>query len=131
MCAGDLILIERPVLSVSDDPAVCLACGVRHAPPAKCARFTSLFGPMRMALQAVPAIAAETDYPESRLLDVIKVRPSRRERRAEPSRAQPSPAEPSRPARRPLSGRHAARLPALHRPSILIPLLLLLLLLLL
>lgn len=82
VCAGDLILIERPVLSVSDDPAVCLACGVRHGGggSVKCARFTSLFGPMRMALQAVPSIAAETDYPEARLLDVLKVR-----QRAEPS----------------------------------------------
>jgi dimethylargininase len=85
---GELVFAERPVLSVSDDPSVCLACDERHggaasssssstaagavASSSKCARFTALFGSMKVALASVDGIAEQTDYPVARLRELLK-----------------------------------------------------------
>lgn len=74
--AGEMLFREQAIIAVSDDPAVCLACHVRHAgsssSSASCSHFTRLFGSLRSTLTALPALSQQTGYPEARLREIVK-----------------------------------------------------------
>ena len=71
---GSILFTESSVLSVSDDPSVCLACGVRHSPGTKvsCPTFAAIFLPMRVTLAAAESIASQTGYTVARIRGVMK-----------------------------------------------------------